>query len=469
MSLDDAYDPQRFRAEGHRLVDALADYLGRARAGELPVLPVAEPEALLESLPAAFTPEGDADLVETLMSVVARSNHVHHPGYVGHQVASVLPTTALAELVGGLLNNGMAVFEMGQLQTVMERRVLEHLLRAVGFPAGSDGLLTNGGSLGNLTALLAARQAGAGHDIWSEGQREPMAVLVSDQAHYCVARAVQCMGWGAEGVRSVPTDEAFRLRPEALEGALTAARDEGRRTIAVVASSCSTATGSFDPLPELAAFCAEQGLWLHVDAAHGGPLVFSAKHRDRLAGLERADSLVWDFHKMMGLPALGTAVLFRDGERSYEAFAQQAGYLFQDGERGERWFDLGQRTLECTKRSMGVTAYAALAGLGTRLFEENVDRLVDLTWAFADLLESEPDFELATRPQANILCFRHLSTGAVDLDAHQARLREAVVRRGDFYLVQARLRGELWLRVTLMNPLTTLEDLRRLLAELRGA
>ena len=172
---------------------------------------------------------------------------------------------------------------------------------------------------------------------------------------------------------------------------------------------------------------------------------------------------------MMGLPALGTAVLFRNGERSYEAFAQQAGYLFQDGERGERWFDLGQRTLECTKRSMGVTAYAALAGLGTRLFEENVDRLVDLTQASADLLEGEPDFELATRPQANILCFRHRTEGAADLDAHQARLREAVVRRGDFYLVQARLRGELWLRVTLMNPLTTLEDLRRLLAELRGA
>lgn len=469
MNLQDAYDPEGFRREGHRLIDALADYLGRAQAGELPVLSVAEPEELLASLPADFGTEGDADLVETLMAAVAHSNHLHHPGYVGHQVASVLPSTALAELVGGLLNNGMAVYEMGQLQTVMERRVIEFMGRALGLPAGSDGVLTHGGSLGNLTALLAARQARAGHDVWSEGQREPLAVLVSEQAHYSVARAVQCMGWGAEGAVAVPTDPEFRLDASALEERLRAAQGAGRRVIAVVASCCSTATGSFDPLPEIADFCAEHGLWLHVDGAHGASLALSRTHRVKLAGVEHADSVVWDLHKMMGLPTLATAVLFREGGRSWEAFAQEAGYLFESEARRERWFDVGQRTLECTKRSMSLTAYTALASLGTRLFEENVDRLMELTRAFAEMLESAQDFELAHQPQANILCFRHLCGDDSDLDRHQARVRERILRGGNFYLVQSRLRGALWLRVTLMNPRTTPEHLGRLVEEIRAA
>ena len=464
MSLDAAYDPETFRQLGHRIVDQVADYLDRARTGAMPVLPSAPREALLEELATDFA-SPSADFAELLARLVETSNHVHHPRFIGHQVSAPLPASILAEAVSALLSNGMAIYEMGQMHTVMERHVIRFLARELGLPETSDGVLTHGGSLGNLTALLAARQARAGHDIWTEGQREPLAILVSDQAHYCMARAVQCMGWGAGGAVEVETDDDFRMRPGALASSLARAEAAGRRVIAVVASSCSTATGSFDPLPAIADFCAERDLWLHVDGAHGASMALSQRHRGVLEGVERADSVVWDLHKTMALPALNTAVLFRDRSHSYGAFAQSAAYLFEGEEARQEWFNIGLRTMECTKRGLGVTAYTMLASLGRDVFEENVDRLVDRAGELADLVEAAPDFELATRPEGNILCFRY--TGAGESDGLQLAIRRRILERERFYIVQARLRGEVWLRATVMNPATTGSDLEALLAEIR--
>lgn len=453
-----AYDPAAFRELGSRVIDQLAMHLESALAGAGKVLAQRDPEDLLAAFDQGFASAGKPGEVERLVAEVLRhSNHVHHPRFVGHQVSAPPPVAALLEMVSALLSNGMAIWEMGQIQTVMERRVIEWLSSQAGLPAAASGVLTHGGSLGNLTALLAARQAKAGYDVWTEGQREPMAVLVSTQAHYCVARSVQVMGWGAAGAAAVPTDARFRLRPEELETALRRCADAGRQVLAVVASSCSTAAGSFDPLHEIAAFCADHDLWMHVDGAHGASLALSERLHAPIDGIERADSIVWDLHKMMGLPALNTAVLFRDGARSYEPFAQEASYLFEDADRQE-WFQIGQRTLECTKRGLSVTAYILLQSLGTAWFRSNVERLVDVARAFAAALEAAPDFELACAPDANILCFRHLPGDDRDLSEHQADLRRRLVASGRAYITQARLNGELWLRATIQNPWTAKDD-----------
>ena len=466
MTAVDAYDPEFFRAAGHRLVDRLSDYLQRARAGELPVLDWTAPRELDASVPHGFPELGDGDVVEILSEVVERSNHLHHPSYVGHQVATTLPVAALAEMTTALLNNGMAIYEMGPMQTVMERRVVAFLANAVGLPGEADGILTHGGSLGNLTALLAARRVASAANDGAPPER--LAILASDQAHYSIARATQTLGLGHGAAIAVPSDARFRLSVEELSTCLRQAQDEGRQVLAVVASSCSTATGSFDPLPEIADFCAEHGLWLHVDAAHGASLALSDRHRDRLRGIERADSVVWDLHKMMALPALNTAVLFRDRGHSYGTFAQEAGYLFASDPAHDEWWNIGLRTFECTKRGMGVTAYCMLTALGTAWFGDNVDQLVDRTAELAALLDRQEDFEIATQPEANILCFRYTGGTAAGSDETQVRLRQKIVEGGRFYLVTARLRGATWLRVTLMNPRTSTEDLQRLLDEVRA-
>jgi L-2,4-diaminobutyrate decarboxylase len=170
------------------------------------------------------------------------------------------------------------------------------------------------------------------------------------------------------------------------------------------------------------------------------------------------------------MPALITAVLFRDGSRSFEAFSQEASYLFQ-GQDTRRWYDMGLRTFECTKEMMSLKLYTCLSLLGTRFFADYVTATFELARRFAERLQASGDFEVAVPPDCNIVCFRYTPAGlpASELDALQSRLREQVITRGDFYLVQTTLPQGVYLRTTLIHPLTSDEDLDALMNALRQA
>nr|HEX4316179.1 pyridoxal-dependent decarboxylase [Kofleriaceae bacterium] len=452
-AIADAFDAERFRADGHRLIDALADQLAAWHRGDGPALPwsdaLDEPWRL-DDAPVA----GTGELVADLARVAAASTALAHPRTFAHQVAPPLPGAALAELVGALINNGMAVYEMGPAATPIELEVVAWLCRKLGLPVGAGGVLTSGGSLGNLTALLAMRQARAGFDAWRDGTTKPLAVITSSDSHYSISRATHIMGWGDRGAIAAPVDARHHLTAVAVRRALDDARDVS--VIGVVAAAGSTATGAFDPLDELADLCAERDLWLHVDAAHGGSAALSATHASRLRGIARADSVVWDAHKLMMMPALVTAVLFRRQADAYAAFAQQAPYLFG----ADAGLDLGQRTLECTKRAMAVELWTALRVHGEAWFGAVVDRLHELAGELAARVSAAPDFELALAPESNIVVYALR-------DTDNRALRDLVARDGRFYVVGTEIRGRYWLRSTVMNPLIEPHDLDALLAHLR--
>jgi L-2,4-diaminobutyrate decarboxylase len=459
-----AYDPEAFRSLGHQAVDALADHLAQAQARALPVLPWREPDEQLAHWPADFTPEGGEDPMAILARVLDASHHLQHPRYLGHQCSAPLPLTAVLGLAADLINNPSAVYEMGPVSTAMERSLVQWLSGRVGYDAGTaGGVFTHGGSAGNLTALLAARQASTPYDVWEEGYRVPLdlCIVTSEQTHYSVRRSAQVLGLGARNVITVPTDARFRLRADALEQALDAAQAQGRKILAVVGSAGSTATGAIDPLEAMADLCEARGLWFHVDGAHSGAFVVSDRLRPALAGIERAHSVVIDAHKMLMMPSLATAVLFRDEGHSFETFSQQASYLFDRTARQE-WYNLAHRTLECTKRFLSLDLYTALKVRGTDFFARYVESRVDLASWFADAIEARPGWELAVRPEANIVCFRIPGEG----DASQTAARDALVREGSFHLVKTQLRGRTWLRTTLINPLTTEQDLEALMDRL---
>ncbi|MCZ7680216.1 MAG: pyridoxal-dependent decarboxylase [Sandaracinaceae bacterium] len=250
-----AFDAARFRAEAAQVIERLAAHLEAATSGATrpsPGLSTFEAEA---RFPDAFGEDPIASVEDVLERFLTNSNHQHHPGYVGHQVTSPLPRAALFDLVGSLLNNGMAAFESGPAAVAMERAAVRFLCAHAGFPLG-DGVLTSGGSLGNLTALLVARQARAGFDGWESGLcvGPPLAVLASADAHYSVSRAAGVLGLGAHAVIGVPVDAERRIRADALPEALSRATSEGRRVIAVVANAGSTVTGAIDPLEAIASF-----------------------------------------------------------------------------------------------------------------------------------------------------------------------------------------------------------------------
>ena len=466
-AIRDAYDPERFRADGHRLIDALADQLAAWHAREglaVPWKPMGEARAL-------WAEQGLAggELVADLMAAARASTALAHPRVMGHQVPPPLPGAALAELVSALINNGMAVAEMGTASVPIELVVIEWMCKTLGLPAGAGGVLTSGGSLGNLTALLAMRQAHAGFDVWKDGAHAgpPLAVIVSSDAHYSVARTLRIMGWGDGGAIAAPVDSAHRLTAAAVERALATAGD--RRVIGIIAAAGSTATGAFDPLTELADLAAAKGLWLHVDAAHGGGVALSATHRHLLAGIERADSVVWDAHKLLMMPALVTAVLYKQERHTYEAFAQQASYLFAATRPEETWWDLGQRSLECTKRAMSFELWSQLRVHGEAWFGACIDRQIALTHTLAAKLAAA-GFSVPLAPTANIVCYRHVPAGldAAALDAHNRAVRTRVLEDGRFYIVGTQLPSGYHLRSTIMNPLIEDRDLDELVAHLQA-
>lgn len=468
-SIRDAYDPERFRADGHRLIDALSDQLAAWHRRDGVVVPWQAPADARAAW--AAQPLGGGELVEDLMTIARASTALAHPHCMAHQVPPPLPGSALAELVSALLNNGVGVAEMGPAGVPIELAVIDWMCGRLGMPAGASGVLTSGGSLGNLTALLAMRQAHAGFDVWKDGAHAgpPLAVIVSSDAHYSLTRTLRVMGWGDAGAVVASVDAKHRLTAAAVEHALGQA--QGRRVIGILAAAGSTATGAFDPLDELADVAAAHGLWLHVDAAHGGGVALSPTHRHHLRGIERADSVVWDAHKMLMMPALITAVLFKQGSHVYEAFSQQASYLFASTRPEESWWDLGQRTLECTKRMMAIELWCALRVHGEAWFGEVIDRQIALTAELARKLDAAPDFELALAPENNIVCYRHRPAGldASALDAHNRSLRQRVLEDGRFYVVGTQLPGGYHLRSTIMNPLIETRDLDDLITHLRAS
>ncbi len=469
---DDPYDPEGFRRDGHALIDILADHLDSTSRREGPVLDYVPPAELLDRWTGTFQPNAGPSLIDMMPQVLSESHHLHHPGYIGHQVSSPLPSAALAELVSAVLNNGSAVYEMGPVSNVMERRLIDWFGAILGFPDSVEGLFTSGGSAGNLTALAAARQAINGLDVWNQGVADvsPLAILASDQAHYSNDRAVRILGLGAGGVVPVASDANFRLDPTALREAHLRAERAGRRVFAVVGSACSTSTGAFDPLDAIADYAAEHGLWFHVDGAHGAVAALSPKYRHLVAGISRADSVVVDAHKMLHMPALITAVLFGRLGAADRNFHQEQSYIaFQAEEGSYSWWDSGLRTLECTKRMMALELYASLSQHGTDRFAQHVTRTFDVARWFADLLRASPDFEVAVEPEANIVCFRHTPNRVHDLDEFQIRIREEIIRGGDFYIVRTRLPGGVHLRVTIINARTTEDDLRGLVNAIRTA
>jgi L-2,4-diaminobutyrate decarboxylase len=276
------------------------------------------------------------------------------------------------------------------------------------------------------------------------------------------------MGLGNDSIIKIPVDSHFRMRTDMLEEVKTRAEKRGIKTIAVVASSCSTATGSYDDLETIADFSTRYGLWLHVDGAHGMGALFSKKYRNRVKGIERADSVVIDFHKMLLVPALNTLVMFRNGDKSFETFAQKASYLFEKSQQNV-WYNSAIRTIECTKSALGIIAYTALKYYGKDYYREYIDSRYDLAAAFSAMVRSDDHFELAIEPDSNIVCFRFAPEGQNDhtLNRINAGIRDRIIKEGSFYIVQVELNGKIWIRLTIINPVTSANDLKDLLEKIK--
>ena len=471
-----AFSPSHFSASASQATDSLANHLERTqnRSSHASYLaPDPESERAFWEDETAWQ-GGQGALMDR---VIERSNHLHDPRYMGHQVACVLPAAATVGMVTDLLNNGQAIYEMGPTNAVHEEVLMTEVGQMLGLPDTCGGILCHGGTLGNLVALMAAQRKlglSEGIDPWKEGLHafsQPLVVLVSEQAHYCIDRAMRTMGWGSAGVVGIKTNELHQMCVHSLQDQIQQCSKHGQQILAVVGSACTTSAGAYDPLEDIARICQEHKIWFHVDGAHGASAAFSDTHRHLVAGMERADSVVLDFHKTCGIPALCTGVFYADKNDSFLPFSQHAEYLW-DNANDLDWWDTGKRTFECTKRMLSTRLAAIKAEFGWEIWAELVDRMWALGQALATLIEGRNGWELAMAPQANIVCFRPLPGEHLSEHLHADRWNEVVkalrkrhLAEGSGYVVQTEFGGKVWLRCTLMNPLTEEADLMHMLDE----
>lgn len=413
--------------------------------------------------------------VQEFLSVyLNNSQHLHHPHYIGHQVSASHLASAVADFIHGTINNPMAIYEMGPSASVIEQTIINWMLDKAGWFNGDSiddfddmennggGVLTHGGSMANLTALLSAR-AKIAPQAWTEGNPENLVLIGSEVAHYSIARSISIMGLGKKNMVSVPTTSNEVLRPEYLERVYQEAIDKGKTIMAVIANACATSTGLYDPIDEIGQFCNEKELWYHVDGAHGASALVSNTQKHYMKGLQRADSMIWDTHKMLRTTALCAAVLFKDHRNLTNTFQQKGSYLFHDKEKPG--FDLMPYTIECTKSGIGTKLFWVLAAEGEKGISAYIDRQYSITKKFYQLISGEEDFECPYIPESNIICFRY--SAGPDTNEFQLGIRNELVKRGEFYITSTEVSGVRYLRMTVINALTDLEHIRKLLQAIR--
>lgn len=452
------YNPQILKTQGHELIDFLVQDMKQQLEGDK-VLPYEKPETLLKFLEEQGRAHNPNSVVDGLKDISEKYFRNYAPGNLSHQVSVPSPASVLFTMTEAYFNTSTPSLEHSLVGNVIDRFVTNWLIKKVGYGLGADGILTSGATLGNLTALLTARAIQA-TDVWRSGTTEPLAVMVSEQAHYCIDRAVRTMGLGEKGIIKIPVGHDFAMDVTALEAAFAKATAEGVRVFAVIGSSCSTPTGSFDDLEAIADFCKKHNLWFHVDGAHGAAAVFSEKYRSLVNGIQRADSIVMDLHKMLMAPNIATAVLYKNGSDSYKTFSQDAHYLFSP--ESDASYDFGLRTYECTKPATGMRVYGVLKLYGEDFFKDYVEHVFDITKEFAGEIKRMASLELLTEPQCNIVCFRKTQEGA-NLDELNREIKGEILSKGNFIVSSTVIQGKFYLRVTIMNPLTTKETLSNLI------
>jgi glutamate/tyrosine decarboxylase-like PLP-dependent enzyme len=466
-------DLDEFRSTGHALVDAIADHLGA-----LPGQPVWQPvpddlRAEMLSLPLPDGPTGIGSLAETMArDVLPYAMGNGHPAFFGWVNPPPSLPGVLASLTAAAMNPSVVSGDHADVH--LERTVVRWLGELVGYPhAPGGGLLTSGASAATIVCLAGARSraaAAAGHDVRRDGLRGGPRLLcyVPFEAHSCVRRAIELLGFGRESIRPVPLENG-RLDQRALRSAIAADRAAGGTPALLVGSAGTVNTGAIDPLEGLADVAAAEELWFHVDGAYGAFGVLDPAIAARYRGMERADSLVLDPHKWLGVPVDAGCVLVRRADDLREAFSVIPPYLRQDA--GAEVGTFAEYGLEQTRPFRALRTWATIAARGRGGIVSQVIRANALARELAAMVEEEPSLALAAAPQTSIVAFRVNLAGCTP-DQHEAvnrALPEAIQARGQAFVTGTVYAGRETLRACILHPGTTEADLATLVDEVLTA
>ena len=464
------WSPERARAFGGAMVELWGELL--ERLSDLPVSRELEADDVRDALavPVPDEPLEPAELLAHLRTLaLEQSMYPGHPGFLAYISGAGTVPGAAADMLASALNQNAGGWRLGPGATEIELHLTRWLARELGLPEGAGGHVVSGGAVANLVALKAARDARGGAGIRTGGVRElpPLAIYASTECHVVLQRAADLLGLGAEAVRAVEVDEAWRMRPDALERAIAADREAGARPIAVVATAGTTATGSIDPVDAIADVCEREGLWLHVDGAYGAAAALASDLRPLLAGIERADSIAIDPHKWLYTPLPGGCVLVRDVATLADSFASEASYIWL-AEEAQRGIDIAMLGPQFSRGFTALKIWVSLLAHGRAAYARRISHDAALARYLGELVEEHDGFELMAPVSLSVCCFRYaparLRGDDEALDRLNERIMTAIHSDGRVYCSNAVLDGRFCLRACVVNFRTEAEDMERLLA-----
>ena len=464
---------EQHRLLGPAVARIIADHV--AGLATRRVTPEATP-AELEKLFDEPLPEKGIPLEEILTrfseDVAPNAMGVPSPRYFGQFNPTPLPIGVWADALSSMLNQNAGAWRNGPTSAMIEARVMRWLCDLLDYGPQSFGTLASGGSEANLIALKCARDSVAAA-IKDRGVRTAQADLViyaSEQCHYSIDKSADILGLGRQAVRKIPTDNRFHIMVDILREAIARDREAGMIPCGIVGVAGTTSTGVIDPLEQLAEIARDNDCWYHVDAAYGGPLAFSPQHKDKLRGIELADSITFDPHKWMFVPFSCGATLVRDGGRVLrDAFDMTPEYLSEDRGGADVEFDFFRYGQMGTRRFNSLKLWMAMKFMGREGYAKSVERHIELTKYLAQQIDALEDFKRVGEVETAVCCFRYLpqdDLSGPEIDRLQQDLQQIIERSGEAWLTTTVLHGRRALRVNINSFLTEqqhIDDLVKLL------
>lgn len=387
---------------------------------------------------------------EDLRAFLAHSPNTLHPTFANQLNSAIHPVAFVGDVAAALGNATMATYEASPVATLIERALVHKLGKIIGWDA-TEGVMVTGGSNANLTGLLLARNTRFPETRRFGNGNTRFSVFVSEEAHYSFYKAMNQLGIGTDNMIPVPADSAGRMRPSELERMISSAIDRGFTPLACAATAGTTVLGAFDPLEEIAAVCKKHELWLHVDAAWGGGYLLSSQLRGKLNGIEHADSVTWDTHKMLGTglvssfvltPHLGTLLASHRGGGN--------NYLFHDGQ--DNTVDLGPTSLQCGRRVDALKVWLAWRAMGDEGWEKLVDTLHGRAQWMAAEIGRRKGLQLIEEPEGLNVCFRYRPKRRYLANLAVRPVREELMDRGEAMVNWSTRAGQSFLRFIVVHP-----------------
>ena len=413
-------------------------------------------------------------LLAECRTIMDLSRHNGHPRFFGYIASPSTPIGAYGDLIASALNANITCWRSGPAGTEVERLVVRWLGSLIGYDHDAHGLLTSGGSMANLIALLIASRRCANvsrKGFWNAGP--PMTVYASEEVHMSIAKAADILGIGRDQVRVIACDERQRMRVDVLRQTIEADLRDGLSPFCVVGSAGTTNTGAVDPLADIARVANEFELWFHVDGAYGAPGVLDERKQHLFEGLERADSVSLDPHKWLYVPVDAGCLLFRDAAAAKAAFStEEADYIKTHGYADEEAFAFWDYGVELSRRFRGLKVWLTLQYYGTRRIAEAVSEDMALAAYLGELVSEADDFELLAPVELSICCFRYVPRAGMseaELNELNEKVMALVQKGGRAYVSNATVNGHFALRACITNFRTTKADIEETVAAIRDA